>query len=452
MVVNKLNSLITSQSEKTAWMYPSSTSSASDSELSESEFSSKNPSILHVLKHRESRPRHINRSPKASRDRRNLLSSYISRRVPALLKEREYKTDGYDKVFASVWWTDEEVIIGTKCNKLAVINVVTGKKIEIPSVVPAGTVASTDPIHCSGIHALAINPSRTLLAVGAGKPTEFIQIFKLPSFEPVAVLRAHSDMVFAVSFLSDDTLISGSRDTSVRLWKISDETKFSEISLETGNSMTAHHPSISRNDHRGKVRDLKYDSSLKQAMTLSSDGFVKLWDTNTLDVITTLPLIHTQETVCLGVDLDHHLYAVGSQSHVSILDPRCSSIVHSFTSCDDSWGVRSMSVDGGILTVGGGLGRISFYDLIAQKYLDWNPKLASPHSTNSTFVKSESEVKYLQSGTGWLCRDEMYINHFQGARIHNAIYTMSYDQSGSRLFTAGGPLQLALQGSYAALW
>jgi WD repeat-containing protein 40A len=33
-----------------------------------------------------------------------------------------------------------------------------------------------------------------------------------------------------------------------------------------------------------------------------------------------------------------------------------------------------------------------------------------------------------------------------------AIYTHCYDHSGTRLFTAGGPLQVGIQGNYASVW
>ena len=44
------------------------------------------------------------------------------------------------------------------------------------------------------------------------------------------------------------------------------------------------------------------------------------------------------------------------------------------------------------------------------------------------------------------------MNHFAGYSIQNAIYTLSYDESGTKLFAGGGPLQLDLKGSYAAVW
>ena len=64
-----------------------------------------------------------------------------------------------------------------------------------------------------------------------------------------------------------------------------------------------------------------------------------------------------------------------SQGHVNLLDPRLSSrsaahSVHEFVSLDESCGVRSLAWCQHILAVGGGKGRVGFYDLRAQRYLD----------------------------------------------------------------------------------
>ncbi|CAG8646486.1 3092_t:CDS:2, partial [Acaulospora colombiana] len=139
-----------------------------------------------------------------------------------------------------------------------------------------------------------------------------------------------------------------------------------------------------------------------------------------------------------------NLLAVGSQAHISVVDPRSASIVHEIDSVDDGWGVRSLNFNNHIITTGGGFGRLSFYDMRAQKYLEF------PVHTDT--AESSMVCNYKETGSGWLHRDALYMNHFAGYALQNAIYTLSYDQSGTKLFTGGGPLQLGLKGSYAALW
>ena len=499
----------------------------------------------------------------------NTLSHYTARKLPSIIKEREFSLPETDKIFASEWLSDTEIVLGTKCNKIQILDTITGKMVNIPSVIdqiqentsttptttnldsPFDTSIAAAPLNssfpttsnsashetrqiminspnCAGIHSISMNPSKTLLAVGGGKQSESIQVYRLPTFEPHSLLNGHKDVIFSVAWLNDDTLISGSRDTSLMCWSLS-----SDYCVKTSNLEHLTHPistytfASSKAEHRGKVRDLKYDLHTKKAFTLSSDGFVKVWDANSraCEVVSAVPLYHTNETVCLGLDSTHHILGVGSQSHISLIDPRSNSIVHIFESCDDGWGVRSMNINHGIVTVGGGLGRISFYDLRARNYLDWHKSQepsASQHTSQSDFEPSftsrraaninrfhvsggaqshrqngfpthsistqsfrpvtspielttptatrfghllytssfscepdlnpTNRLNYLRTGKGWLYRDMIYLNHFQGIDILNAVYTLNYSSNGLNLFAAGGPLQLNLRGSYAAIW
>jgi DDB1- and CUL4-associated factor 12 len=48
--------------------------------------------------------------------------------------------------------------------------------------------------------------------------------------------------------------------------------------------------------------------------------------------------------------------------------------------------------------------------------------------------------------------DEEFMDVIQHIKYTPAIYTHCYDASGTRLFTAGGPLPANLYGNYAGLW
>ncbi|CAG8732910.1 4003_t:CDS:2, partial [Gigaspora rosea] len=318
--------------------------------------------------------------------------SIVSRRMPHLFQETQIDLGNHDKIFCSHWISHNEIVVGTKCNKLLILNVETNKNI-------------------------AVNPSRTLLAIGAGNPVQ-VMIYELPSFEPVIVFSGHNDLVFSVAWLDDS-----SRDGTVRLWSI--ESKIiSEMPLFPNKFVNVHQPLLTRSENGGKVRDLQFNSKTDQIMTLSTAGYVRLWDASYLNPVTKIPLIHTNENVCLSMNSKVNLFAVGSQAHISIVDPRTSSIVHEIDSVDE--GVRSLNFDDHIITTGGGYGRLSFYDMRAQNYLVFN-------TSND---ESSVTCNYKETGSGWL----------------NAIYTLSYDESGTMLFTGGGPLQLGLKGSHATIW
>ncbi len=46
------------------------------------------------------------------------ISEFVAKRIPKLLVECEFDTTGLDKIFASVWFSKSEVIVGTKCSKV----------------------------------------------------------------------------------------------------------------------------------------------------------------------------------------------------------------------------------------------------------------------------------------------------------------------------------------------
>lgn len=46
------------------------------------------------------------------------MGQTVSRRLPYLLREKALDIGKTDKVFASEWITEEEVVAGTKCNKV----------------------------------------------------------------------------------------------------------------------------------------------------------------------------------------------------------------------------------------------------------------------------------------------------------------------------------------------
>ncbi|KAJ3257900.1 DDB1- and CUL4-associated factor 12 [Boothiomyces macroporosus] len=374
----------------------------------------------------------------------NSLESMASRKLAGSLKQEEFDFAGADKIFSSAWLDDEHVILGTKCQRLIVLNVKTKKQIQIPgcntiNYPPSGETSLYKLMQCSGIHSIAINPSKTMLAAGAGKPSESIHIYSLPSFEIIAILDGHVDMVFSISWLDDFNLVSGSRDKSLKVWKIHEP--FATYNSFNLPERKIYQPANSLIRHDQKVRDLAFDRSSHNIFTLSADGTVKIWDSKECTVTNSVPLYYTNETVCLGLDTSNHLIGVGSQSHVSLIDPRIGKIVHIVDSLDDGWGVRSLCTMNSLLTIGGGLGRISFYDLRVQRYLEWQGPSTSP-----------SKSLFQQSGSGWLDKDVIFQRHFQGIPVYNAVYSMAYDSSGSRLFTCGGPLQLNLRGSYAGLW
>lgn len=81
--------------------------------------------------------------------------------------------------------------------------------------------------------------------------------------------------------------------------------------------------------------------------------------------------------------MDLNLYAVGSKSHVTLLDTRFLTPIKpsgKILSKNSGSGIRSLSFDNELLTIGTGVGTVLFYDVRAMKYLE-------------SIVKSDSILK-----------------------------------------------------------
>lgn len=138
-----------------------------------------------------------------------------------MMKETSVLMPGMDKIFCSKWLSHRQVVFGTKCNKLMVFDVNTRHMDHIPSL-PSSENSSPPDSPC-GIHAIEINPSRTLLATGGKHPND-IAVYRLPTLDPICVGEgAHHDWIFDMTWLDDQFVVSGSRDGTLGLWRISDD-------------------------------------------------------------------------------------------------------------------------------------------------------------------------------------------------------------------------------------
>lgn len=151
------------------------------------------------------------------------------------------------------------------------------------------------------------------------------------------------------------------------------------------------------------------------------------------------------------------LYAVGSRSHVTFIDPRQPStqIAGSVKSVDKDCGVRSLEFNQQLLSIGTGAGHLYFFDMRTNEFL---------------FDSSGSKSCVLTASQGWLVsilsliflfyhfnflqkHDQNYQDFFSGLpRPSNAIYSHCYSPFRTKIFTAGGPLPLGLCGNYASVW
>nr|CAD7392900.1 unnamed protein product [Timema cristinae] len=405
-----------------------------------------------------------------------------------MFKEYSVSLGNMNKVFCSQWLSDRQVVFGTKCNKLMVYDVTTQKLDQIPSLQGRRDTSAGQQDQC-GIHSVQINPSKTLLATGARNSSE-VAIYRLPTLDPVCVgewasmwasvssewtsvssewasmssewasmasvcvcglacpvvqsagclsflfsKAAHRDWVFDMCWLDDQFLVSGSRDTRMALWRIQEDELMDGSDVPTYKHIQA--VSVKECKSAQKVRAVAFNKAYQEIAALSLNGYIHVWDAETFKQKLSRKLPSCQENVCLAVQ-DEGVYAIGCRSYTLLLDARTLQAIKKISPRYSGCGIRSASFQGNLLTIGTGVGILLFYDLRAGKYLD--------SSINS------SRTVVLKASRGWVFPDEDYIEGFQHIKYTPAIYTHCYDTSGTRLFTAGGPLPANLYGNYAGLW
>jgi WD repeat-containing protein 40A len=389
------------------------------------------------------------------------------------LKERVYDLGSdQNKIFCSQWLNHRQVVVGTKCNSLIVLDVQTGKSFKMPCLPSSGRFRP--PVESGGIHAIELNPSKTKLATGGDKTNE-LAIYKMPSFDPITVGEGcHEDWIFDLKWLDDEFVITGSRDGSLALWRVDDDTisqgipykkddqedvsNNSDAPCDTFMEDVTYVTALTRVECKDgkKVRSILYNHKEKDIVALTLNSRINIFDAqlmvekSSIIIPGTTPRGPQGDSLCIAHFEEGKLYAVGNKNHVDLFDYRGDTRWETKVTFPlPSIGVRSLSFQGDILTFGTGCGNICFYDMRAQKYLltDIQKEVVgdNSHPTPVPAVMSTSN--------GFVQRDAEYYQHYiQNMEYKPAIYTHAYDSTGTQLFVAGGPLSFNLAGNYAALW
>ncbi|VVD03974.1 DDB1- and CUL4-associated factor 12 homolog [Leptidea sinapis] len=365
-------------------------------------------------------------------EERSVDPSYGTRHMLThdLFRETPISLGNINKVFCSQWLSDRQIVFGTKCNKLMVYDVRSRALDSIPTLRPRTPWPGAD--HQTGIHALQINPSKTMLATGARNSCE-LAIYRLPTLDPVCVGESHKDWILDMCWLDDEFLVTGSRDSTLALWHVADEAAPPRA--------TPHHdhiaPTATRDCRTGqKVRAVTFNKKWREIAALTLNGYIHVFSAETFRQTLSRKLPSCQDLVCLATQ-ESGLYAIGCKSYTLLLDCRTLQSVKKITSRYNGCGIRSASFRGDMLTIGTGLGLLMFYDIRAGKYLESNI-----HS---------SKTVTLRASRGYVFPDEE-AEGFNQVKYVPAIYTHCYDDSGTRIFTAGGPLPAPLVGNYAGIW
>lgn len=200
------------------------------------------------------------------------LTDLLVAQVPKTLSKKRLNVCAHDKEFSSCWLSDTDVLFGTKDQKvlyrdykqeqkiaqimrrqilniwyawqLHVYNAHNGKIFDIELFSPDActtdhkscrqinsegygpsqshcrndnTMANSQAAQSSGIRAIAANPSHKSIAIACGSPNN-VHVLDLPTLSSKSILQGHTDTTFSVAWIDDRTLISGSRDGTMKCW------------------------------------------------------------------------------------------------------------------------------------------------------------------------------------------------------------------------------------------
>ena len=221
-------------------------------------------------------------------------------------------------MLCSKWLSGHQIAMGTKCNKLLVYDINNQKMDIIPNL------GSSEPNRLpeqTGIHTIEINPSRTMLAT-SGQNSKDLAVYRLPTLDPICIgENAHKELIYDVCWLDDEFLVSSSNDGVLGLWRIdndlgnNDECEFPNYSI------------IKPLRHRkcfagGKIKSVIFNEQRSEIVALSKNTYIHVWDSNKFYQVMSKKLPHGVDSVCLTKREDCSLYAIGSKSHFTLLDPR----------------------------------------------------------------------------------------------------------------------------------
>ena len=332
--------------------------------------------------------------------------------------------NSYDKIFASCWIGEDTLAIGTKDNQLNIWNIYQNqmKRIELPN-----TTASFD--RGCGIHDIDViqQHSNGLLVSGSDSPNE-LAIFETNTFQPISLLKGHSDWVFGCKFINENALCSGGKDGNLFFWKLSEKKNRDESNMNNQSSFSITVPYGGYYSTNSKIRCISVDKTRQLCYSLNSNGTVGIWDAESMRHIHNEILDDIDELIAMDVKEQDNLIAVGSQQYTSIIDPRSDDDIKCIYHVDRCWGVRTVLFVDNFLIIGGGSGIVSFIDM--RKPDDYH---------HIVYYKCQGVVR-----SGMIDMNENV--------VPQAVYTISHNFSKTNLFVGGGPLLVGVSGYFGSVW
>ncbi|CAG0895925.1 unnamed protein product [Cyprideis torosa] len=274
-----------------------------------------------------------------------------------------------------------------------------------------------------GIHGLAFDDYRLRVATSAENNNE-VAVYHVPDFKPAFIGEARTHDVF----------MSCSRDGTIAAWDTRG-TPEAVTRMVNQQSVIQSPPLLVREGKNAdRMRAILYNPFFEEIVAISLNGRIHTFDAQRgLMQRYTASLPHKLDNVCLSMSEDHMMYGVGSKSNASLIDARCLRAITRIPARHHGCGIRSINVYDSFVSLGTGMGVMMFWDIRAGKYLEATANVGKAIT--------------LKTSTGYVAPHADF-----NAEYTPAVYAHGFDSTGTRLFAAGGPLNVQQKGNYLAVW
>lgn len=329
-------------------------------------------------------------------------------------KQKKINTKNkFNKVFSSKWINKDTLLFTTKDLKLYIY-----KKYKI-NLIDKFNIQN----NISGIKSTSFNKNNKIIAISLNNRILLYNCNNYPKYM-FEFLHNHNDWISNISWISDYQLLSSSKDGTIKLWDINKKNNiFPDIIKEKVDFYSRYFV-----ENNNKLNTLCYN------------GIIKEYDLKKNKLINTLKN-NKEECVVMKLNKEKNILAVGEYDVISFYDNRSNNkYIMSIPSFNEIHGIRSLEwIDENILSVGGGSGRLSFFD----------------NRKDNGFIKIHDKNFY-KVNPGWIKKDEIYnyLDDMSHNNYHNniSIFTHKYNHYNKKIFVAGGPTCAGVTGSFIEIF
>lgn len=339
----------------------------------------------------------------------------------------DMNTAQLNKIFCSIWISEEMVIFGTKDKRLCWLNV---KSKYIYLIKDYRTYEEKEDIdlirNSSGIR--SIDYSCNKLAVSVNNSVDIFNVIKdngVIFLKKEKSIKVNMNWISNIKWMDYNKIIISSKDATIKLCNV-DTNQYYKLYEYSNNSNT--------------VENLNYCRHFSQEDTtiysLSPDGIIKFFDMERQKKFYEKSN-DLAESVVSKFNKRRNLFTIGSRHEVTFFDTRVKTQILQIPNMNDLLGTRTIEwYDDNVLSIGGGKNNLSFFDI----------------RVNRGFIKFESTTKIYKIDRGWVRTGGIYdelLTHRFNPDI--SIYTHCYNAYKNKIFVAGGPTIMGNFGSHISI-